>query len=92
MLRKFIIEREVPGIGQQTPDTYCAIAQKSKNVLDGMGTGIQWVESFVSNDKIYCVYLSEGEEAIREHANRGGFPANRITEVRAMLDPTMAPA
>ena len=92
MLRKFIIEREIPGIGETSPEGFCAIAQKSKNVLDALGTGIQWIESYIAGDKTYCVYLARDAKIIREHAERGGFPADRIIEIRTMLDPTMAPS
>jgi hypothetical protein len=92
MLRKYVIEREVPGIGGSSPEDFCAIAQKSKNVLDGLGSGIQWVESYVAGDKTYCVYLAADERIIKEHATRSGFPANRIMEVCAVIDPTFAPA
>ena len=92
MLRKFIIERDIPGIGQTSAEGFCAIAQKSKNVLDALGTGIQWVESYIAGDKTYCVYLARDAEVIREHAKRGGFPADRIVEIRTMIDPTLAPA
>lgn len=91
MLRKFVIEREIPGIGTKQPEEYCGIAQQSRNVLDGMGTAIQWLESYVANDKTYCVYLATDEALIREHASRSGFPADRIVEIRTMIDPTMAP-
>jgi hypothetical protein len=92
MLRKFIIERELPGIGTQQPEALCAAAQHSNNVLDSIGTGIQWVHSYVANDKTYCVYLARDEALIRRHAEESGFPANKIIEIRSMLDPTMAPA
>ncbi|MBN1237452.1 MAG: DUF4242 domain-containing protein [Gammaproteobacteria bacterium] len=92
MLRKFIIEREIPDVGAKSAEEYCAIAQKSNEVLDELGTGVQWVESYVANDKTYCVYLARDESLIREHAKRSGFPADRIVEVRSMLDPTMASA
>ncbi len=90
MLRKFIIEREIPDIGSKRPEDYCAIARKSNEVLDGLGKGIQWVESYVADNKTYCVYLAEDESLIREHARRSGFPADRIVEIRTMLDPTTA--
>ncbi|MFO7278524.1 MAG: DUF4242 domain-containing protein [Pseudomonadota bacterium] len=92
MLRKFVIEREIPGIGSKRPEEYCAIAQQSKNVLDGLGTGIQWLESYVAQDKTYCVYLAADASLIREHAARSGFPADRIVEIRTTIDPTLAPA
>lgn len=92
MLRKYIIEREIPGIGAQPPEALCAAAQQSNGVLEQLGTGIQWVHSYVAQGKTYCVYLARDESLIREHAERAGFPANRIVEVCSMLDPTMAPA
>lgn len=92
MLRKYVIERDVPGIGENSPEAYCGIAQQSKDVLDGMGVRIHWLESFIVRDKTYCVYLADGEERIREHARLSGFPANRIEAVRTVLDPSMAPA
>ena len=85
---KFVIEREIPGAGKLTPAELHAIAQKSCGVLGGMGPQIQWVESFVTDDKIYCVYIAPDEAAVREHASKGGFPANRVSHVRAMIDPT----
>jgi hypothetical protein len=92
MLRKYIIEREIAGIGDEPPEALCGAAQKSNDVLDQIGTGVQWLHSYVAGDKTFCVYLARDEALIHEHAARSGFPANRITEVRAMLDPTMAPA
>jgi hypothetical protein len=92
VLRKYMIEREVNGIGNNTPDGLCAIAQTSKNVLDRLSPNVQWVESFVASDKAYCVFLAADESVIRKHAEQTGFPANRIVEIRSMLDPTMAPA
>jgi hypothetical protein len=87
---KFVIEREIPGAGKLTPAELHAIAQKSCGVLGGMGPQIQWVESFVTDDKIYCVYIAPDEAAVREHASKGGFPANRVSHVRTMIDPTTA--
>ena len=92
MLKQFIIEREVPGIGASTPAQMCTIASQSKEVLDVQGVGIQWVESYITDDKTYCVYRAESEALIRDHAARSGFPANRIVEIRRVLDPTMAAA
>jgi hypothetical protein len=92
MLRKYIIERNVPGIGNNTPEAFCGIAQQSKNVLDGQGVRIQWLESFIVQDKTYCVYLADGEQRIREHAERSGFPADRIEAVKTILDPSFASA
>ena len=92
MLRKYIIERDVPGIGNNTTEGYCAISQQSKDVLDGLGTQVQWIESYVAADKTYCVYLATDVDFIEEHARRSGFPATRIEAVKAVIDPTMAPA
>lgn len=92
MLRKYMIEREVSGIGNNPAEGLCAIAQTSKNVLDRLSPQIQWVESFLAADKAYCVFLAANESVIRKHAEQTGFPANQIVEIRAMLDPTMAPA
>jgi hypothetical protein len=87
---KFVIEREIPGAGQLSPEQLHAIAQKSCSVLRGMGPGIQWVESYVGDNTVYCVYVAPDEESIREHARQGGFPANKVTQVRRMIDPTTA--
>lgn len=92
MLKKYIIERNVPGIGNHPVDAYCGIAQQSKDVLVKQGPGIQWLESFVVADKTYCVYLAESEAFIREHSARSGFPADRIEPVKIVLDPSLAPA
>lgn len=89
-MQRFIIEREIPSIGQAGPDDLRAAADKSNGVLADLGPEIQWVESHVTADKIFCVYLAAGEEIIREHARRSGFPATRITAVRATIDPTTA--
>ena len=87
---KFVIEREIPGAGELTPEQILAISQKSCAVLRNMGPQIQWLHSYVTDDKIYCVYIAPNEEAIRQHAQQGGFPANRISAVRRMIDPTSA--
>ncbi len=87
---KYVIERELPGVGDLSDDQLQGISQKSCGVLNLLGTQIQWVESFVTGDKIYCIYIAQNEELIREHARQGGFPANRISEVRARIDPTTA--
>lgn len=87
---KYVIERELPGVGDLSDEQLQGISQKSCGVLSLLGTQIQWVESFVTGDKIYCVYIAPNEELIREHARQGGFPANRISEVRARIDPTTA--
>jgi hypothetical protein len=85
---KFIIEREIPGVGATSAEDLTAISQKSCSVLRELGPEINWVESFVTGDKIYCVYIAPDEEMVRQHAERGGFPANRIAEVKAVIDPT----
>ena len=87
---KYVIEREVPGVGNLPPDQVQAIAQKSCSVLDKLGPQIQWLHSYVTADKIYCVYIAPNEEMVREHAKQGGFPANRISEVKLVIDPTTA--
>ena len=84
---KYLIEREVPGAGKMTPQQLQSLAGKSCNVLKNMGPQIQWNESYVTDDKIYCVYIAANEEAVREHARQGGFPANRISEIKAIIDP-----
>jgi Nickel responsive protein SCO4226-like len=90
MMPKYVIEREIPGAGKLTSDELKAISQKSCAVLRKMGPEIQWVESYVTGDKIYCVYIAPNAKIIREHAEQGGFPANRISEVTRMIDPTTA--
>jgi hypothetical protein len=85
---KFVIERELPGAGKLSADQLHAISEKSCGVLQAMGPKIQWVQSYVTDDKIYCVYIAPDEGAVREHAKRGGFPANRVSQVRTMIDPT----
>ena len=85
---KFIIEREIPGAGKLSPKDLQGISQKSCSVLRNLGPQIQWVESYVTDDKIYCVYIAPNEEMIREHARQGGFPANRVSAIRRMIDPT----
>jgi hypothetical protein len=87
---KFVIEREIPGVGKLSSQEMQAISQKSCGVLQTMGPQIQWVESFVTDDKIYCVYIAPDEAAVRRHAEMGGFPANRVSQVRRMIDPTTA--
>jgi hypothetical protein len=87
---KFVIEREIPGAGKLSAGELRSISQRSCSVLDALGPKIQWVESYVTDDKIYCVYVAPDEAMIREHASRGGFPANRIAEVRTVIDPTTA--
>jgi hypothetical protein len=85
---KYVIERELPGAGKLTPQELKGISQQSCQVLRNLGPEIQWVQSFVIDDKIYCVYVAPNAEMIHEHAQRGGFPADRITEVRSVIDPT----
>ena len=87
---KYLIERELPGAGDLTAEELQGISQKSCGVLREMGPQIQWVESYVTGDKIYCVYVAPDEAAVREHASRGGFPANRVSEIKRMIDPTTA--
>lgn len=87
---KYIIEREVPNAGALTPAELQAISQRSCAALGKLGNGIQWVQSFVTEDKITCVYIAENAEIIRTHARMGGFPANRVLEVAATIDPTTA--
>lgn len=87
---KFVIEREIAGVGKLPPQELRAISQKSCGVLNAMGPSIQWLQSYITDDKIYCVYLAQSEEAVREHARRGGFPANRVSRVRGLIDPATA--
>ena len=87
---KFLIEREIPGAGDLKPEELQAVSQKSCGVLKEMGPQIQWVESYVTGDKVYCVYIAPDEAAVREHAQRGGFPANRVSEITRIIDPTTA--
>ena len=87
---KYLIEREIPGAGNLSAEQLRAISQKSCGVLNKLGPRIQWVESYVTSDKVYCVYNSPNEEMIREHARQGGFPANRISEIKTVIDPTTA--
>jgi hypothetical protein len=89
---KFVIEREIPGAGKLSAQDLQAISQKSCGVLSGMGPQIQWLQSYVTDDKIYCVYVAPNEEAVREHARQGGFPANRVSRIRAVIDPSTADA
>ena len=87
---KYVIERELPGAGSLSAEQLQGISQKSCGVLKELGPQVQWLESFVTDDKIYCVYIAPDEEMVREHAKRGGFPANRISQVRNIIDPTTA--
>jgi len=87
---KFVIEREIPGAGNLLPAELQAVSQKSCSVLRNLGPEIQWVQSYVTDDKIYCIYIAPNEELLREHARQGGFPANKISQIRSMIDPTSA--
>jgi hypothetical protein len=89
---KYVIEREIPNAGKLSDQDLKAISQKSCSVLQELGPKIQWVESYVTDDKVYCVYLAPDEEMIRKHAEQGGFPANRISEVRNVISPATAKA
>lgn len=90
--QRFVIEREIPGASKMSPDQLRDAARQSNRVLKDMGTDIQWVQSYVAGDRIYCVYNAASEALIREHAQKSGFPANRITPVAAVIDPTTAQA
>jgi hypothetical protein len=85
---KYVIEREIPGAGSFSAEQLQAISQTSCGVLKAMGPQIQWLHSYVTDDKIYCVYIAPDEESVRQHAQQGGFPANRISQVRTIIDPT----
>ena len=87
---KYVIERELPGAGKLSPQELQGISQKSCSVLNGLGPQIQWVHSYVTGDKIYCIYNAPNEAMVREHAKQGGFPANKISEVKSIIDPTTA--
>ena len=87
---KYVIEREIPGAGGLSPEQLKGISQTSCGVLNKLGPEIQWVESYVTPDKIYCVYIAPNEEMVREHASLGGFPANSVSEVKAIIDPITA--
>jgi hypothetical protein len=87
---KYVIEREIPGAGKLSAAELRAISQKSCGVLSNMGPQIQWLQSYVTDDKVYCVYIAPSEEAVREHAKQGGFPANRVSAVATVIDPTTA--
>ncbi len=89
---KFVIEREIPGAGKLSAQELQALSQKSCGVLNQMGPQIQWVHSYVTGDKLYCVYIAPNEEMVREHAKQGGFPANVVSEVKSVIDPTTAEA
>ena len=87
---KYVIEREIPGAGKFSPQQLKAISQTSCSVLSKMGSQIQWIHSYVTGDKIYCVYIAPNEQMVREHAKQGGFPANQVNEVKNIIDPTTA--
>lgn len=87
---KYVIEREIPGAGDLSSDQLKSISQTSCGVLSNMGPQIQWVHSYVTADKIYCVYIAPNEDMVREHAMQGGFPANSVSEISAIIDPTTA--
>lgn len=87
---KYVIEREIPGAGKLSAEQLRGISQKSCSVLNGLGPTIQWVESYVTADKVYCVYIAPNEALVREHAKQGGFPANKVSEVKTIIDPTTA--
>jgi hypothetical protein len=87
---KYVIEREIPGAGNMSPEQLQAVSQTSCGVLQNLGPQIQWVQSYVTGNKIYCVYIAPNEEMIREHARQGGFPANQISEIKTIIDPTTA--
>jgi hypothetical protein len=87
---KYVIERDLPGAGKLTPDQLRGVSQKSCSVLNKLGPDIQWIHSYVTADKIYCIYRAPSEALIREHAKQGGFPANKISEVATIIEPTTA--
>lgn len=87
---KYVIKREIAGVGDSPADALRSISQTSCSVLSELGPAIQWVQSYVTDDKVYCVYIAPNEDLIREHGSRGGFPANRISEVKTVIDPTTA--
>lgn len=87
---KYVIERVVPGASNLTPAEIKALSQRSCSVLNEMGPQIQWVQSYVTDNKLYCVYVAPNEEAVYEHARRGGFPANHVSQVKTIIDPTTA--
>jgi uncharacterized protein DUF4242 len=87
---KFVIERDIPNAGKLSPKELQAISQKSCSVLTKLGPQIQWVQSYVTNDKIYCIYVAPNEQMVREHAKQGGFPANSVARVMTVIDPTTA--
>jgi hypothetical protein len=90
IMPKYVIEREIPDAGKLSTQELQGISQKSCSVLNQMGSQIQWVQSYVTDDKVYCVYIAPNEEMVQEHARQGGFPANRVSEVKTIIDPTTA--
>jgi hypothetical protein len=90
VMPKYVIERDIPGAGKMSSQDLKAIAQKSCGVLEKMGPQIQWVQSYMTDDKVYCVYVAPNEKMVQEHAQQGGFPANRISRVTSVIDPTTA--
>ena len=89
---KFVIERDMPNLGNLTPEQLAAASQKSCSVLKGLGPQIQWLHSYVTQDKLYCIYIAPNEEMVREHAKQGGFPANKVSAIKTTIDPTTAEA
>jgi hypothetical protein len=89
-MHKYVIEREIPGVGQFTDEDFKGISQKSCSVLKDLGANIQWLHSYVTANKIYCIYQATGEDVIKRHADQGGFPANSISRVFSVIDPTSA--
>lgn len=87
---KYVIEREIPGAGKLSAQELQAISQKSCSVLQKLGPQIQWVQSYVTDDKVYCIYIAPDEQMVREHAKQGGFPANRVSQIKEVIDPTTA--
>ncbi len=87
---KYVIERELPGAGNLTAEQLKEISKKSCDVLNKMGPQIQWLQSYITDDKIYCIYIAPNEAMVKEHAKQGGFPANRISEIKSIIDPTSA--
>ncbi len=87
---KYVIEREIPGAGKLTPQDLKSVSQKSCSVLNKLGSQIQWVQSYVTGDKVYCIYIAPNKELVLEHARQGGFPANVVAEVKTLIDPTTA--
>ena len=91
-MKRFVIEREMPGVGTMERQQFKEAAEKSNAVLKQLGTDVQWIESYVVDDKIYCVYMAEDDAIVRRHAELAGFPANKISEVKRIIDPTTATA